>query len=76
MNSFYIGFEDPKLKQFIGIRMDYDLFHRLENESHKENKDISKTIRELCQEALTQRIYKQKPLSLYTSPDHKQALQK
>ena len=40
------------------------------------NKDISKTIRELCQEALTQRIYKQKELSLYTSYDHKQVLQK
>ena len=59
MNSFYIGFEDPKLKNFIGIRMDYDLFHRLKNESHKENKDISKLVRELCQEALDRRVYKQ-----------------
>lgn len=48
-----MGFEDPRLKKFVALRMNYKLFNKLKELSKKNGKDISSTIRELCKEGLS-----------------------
>lgn len=52
MGCFYLFDGDKRKKEFVGVRMERQLFIALKTEADKRNTDLSTTIRSLCSEVL------------------------
>lgn len=51
-NVFYMLDEDNRKLQFVGVRMERNLFRALKERADRDGTDLSTTIRGLCSEKL------------------------
>ena len=52
--TFFMFKEDTRKKQFVALRMDNQLYSRLQNEAQQRGEDVSSVIRECITERLVE----------------------